>query len=145
MDHKQYYLQVKKKKEKFKQELSSKKQKLWNSQEVSTYCTYHSLQSPWKRLCNLTNPYTNTAFLFALPKNYDYCSWFFTSQYLLIFSYRNCMKILKVKLQTSLFHKTVHPLSSLKVLNFSAFIRTAEQSVLGRGKFENKKQARSPS
>ena len=52
------------------------------------------------------------------------------------------MKILKVKLQTSLFHKTV---SSLKVLNFSAFIRTAEQSVLGRGKFENKKQARSPS
>lgn len=55
------------------------------------------------------------------------------------------MKILKVKLQTSLFHKTVHPLSSLKVMNFSAFIRTAEQSVLGRGKFENKKQARSPS
>lgn len=55
------------------------------------------------------------------------------------------MKILKVKLQASLFRKTVHPLSSLKVLNFSAFIRTAEQSVLGRGKFENKKQARSPS
>lgn len=24
--------------------------------------------------CNLTNPYTNTAFLFVLPKNYDNCS-----------------------------------------------------------------------
>ena len=50
-----------------------------------------------------------------------------------------------MKLQASLFRKTVHLLSSLKVLNFSAFIRTAEQSVLGKVKFENKKQARSPS
>ena len=72
MDYKEYYLQVKKKKN-LSKNFSLKRKN--NGTVKKSLLTVHTARcNLHEKGCNLTNPYTNTAFLFVLPKNYDNCS-----------------------------------------------------------------------